>query len=103
MSQAHRIPTFPTAHPFPPLAYKGTPVLTTEMLAQAYEVTPKQIRQNFANNRDRFIEGKHFFPYQAKNSRIFVCASKISTHKFPLRFVCSFSIRIVVVPAMPSL
>lgn len=84
MSQAHRIPTFPTAHPFPPLAYKGTPVLTTEMLAQAYEVTPKQIRQNFANNRDRFIEGKHFFSVSGQELKDFrLCVenfdSQIST------------------------
>lgn len=46
---------------FPPLTYQNIPVLTTEMLAQAYEVEPKQIRQNFANNRARFVEGKHFF------------------------------------------
>ena len=63
------------------LFYKNIPVMTTEMLAQAYDVTPKQIRQNYANNRERFIEGKHFFLYQVKISRIFVCESKISTHK----------------------
>ena len=52
------IPSLPS---FPPLSYLGTPVLTTEMLAQAYGVAPHQIRQNFKNNRERFIEGKHFF------------------------------------------
>ena len=45
----------------PPLAFNSVPVLTTELLAQAYEVEPYQIRQNFKNNRDRFIEGKHYF------------------------------------------
>ena len=60
MSQAQLLPSS-SAPSFPPLAYKGIPVLTTEMLAQAYDVVPKQIRQNFANNRERFIEGKHFF------------------------------------------
>lgn len=56
---------------FPPLAYKGTPVLTTEMLAQAYDVAPHQIRQNFKNNRERFIEGKHFFLLSGSNLKEF--------------------------------
>ena len=59
MSQAIAYPSVTPS--FPPLAYQGVPVLTTEMLAQAYEVEAKQIRQNFANNRERFVEGKHFF------------------------------------------
>ena len=59
MSQAIASPSVTPS--FPPLAYQGVPVLTTEMLAQAYEVEAKQIRQNFANNRERFVEGKHFF------------------------------------------
>ncbi len=53
--------TSPVSPSFPPLAFHGVPVLTTEMLAQAYEVEPHQIRQNFKNNRERFVEGKHFF------------------------------------------
>lgn len=61
MSQATLLPSSPAAPSFPPLAYQGVPVLTTEMLAQAYEVEPHQIRQNFKNNRERFVEGKHFF------------------------------------------
>ena len=59
MSQAQLIPTS-TLSSFPPIAYHGIPVLTTEMLAQAYEVGAEQIRQNFKRNRERFIENKHF-------------------------------------------
>ena len=59
MSQAQLLT--PSAPSFPPLTYQNIPVLTTEMLAQAYEVEPHQIRQNFKNNRARFVEGKHFF------------------------------------------
>ena len=51
----------PTSSSFPPVTYHARPVLTTEMLAQAYEVKPIQIQQNYANNKDRFVEGKHFF------------------------------------------
>ena len=61
MSQAELLSPSPVAPSFPPLSYQGVPVLTTEMLAQAYEVEPYQIRQNFRNNRERFVEGKHFF------------------------------------------
>ena len=45
----------------PQLFYKGIPVVTTETLAQVYEVETKQIRQNFANNKERFLAGKHFY------------------------------------------
>ena len=61
MSQAELLYPSPVVPSFPPLSYQGVPVLTTEMLAQAYEVEPYQIRQNFRNNRERFAEGKHFF------------------------------------------
>lgn len=61
MSQAELLSPSPVVPSFPPLSYQGVPVLTTEMLAQAYEVEAKRIRQNFANNRERFVEGKHFF------------------------------------------
>lgn len=61
MSQAELLTPSPVVPSFPPLSYQGVPVLTTEMLAQAYEVEPYQIRQNFRNNRERFVEGKHFF------------------------------------------
>lgn len=71
MSQATLLPSSPVAPSFPPLVYHGVPVLTTEMLAQAYEVEAKQIRQNFANNRERFIEGKHFFQLSGNDLREF--------------------------------
>ena len=41
--------------------FNGEPVLTTAQLARAYGVTPRVIKQNFVNNRDRFIEGKHYY------------------------------------------
>ena len=51
--------------------YKNIPAMTTEMLAQAYDVTPKQIRQNYANNRERFTEGKHFFSISGQDLKDF--------------------------------
>lgn len=51
----------PTVASMSPVIYKDVPVLTTELLAQFYECEPIKIQQNFANNKDRFVEGKHFF------------------------------------------
>lgn len=45
----------------PQLAYKGTPVVTTETLAKVYEVKPINIQKNFSANSERFTEGKHYF------------------------------------------
>ena len=61
MSQAQLLPTASPSASLPPLTYKGLPVVTTEMLARAYGCAVKNIQMNFANNRERFTEGKHFF------------------------------------------
>lgn len=39
--------------------YNEEIVITTKMLAEVYECDVIQIQQNFNNNTDRFIEGKH--------------------------------------------
>jgi hypothetical protein len=59
MSQAQLVSPAPVS--LPSITYKGNPVVTTEMLATAYECDVASIRQNFTRNRDRFIEGKHFY------------------------------------------
>lgn len=41
--------------------FNGEPVLTTEQLAKAFGVTLDVIRMNFSNNRDRYVEGKHYY------------------------------------------
>lgn len=43
------------------IEYNNQRLLTTEQLAEFYNVGVKQIQQNFGNNRDKFIEGKHYF------------------------------------------
>lgn len=55
----------------PQLAYKGTPVVTTETLAKVYDVALHQVRQNFKNNKERFVEGKHYFLVSGNNLREF--------------------------------
>lgn len=44
----------------PRITHKDRPVCTTQQLAQFYGCTEKNIGDNYANNRDRFEEGKHF-------------------------------------------
>ena len=39
------------------IEHEGQRVLTTEQLAEAYGCTPRQIKQNFNNNKSRFIGG----------------------------------------------
>lgn len=51
----------PFVHNLTPILFKNMPCISTEMLAQAYEVKPIQIQQNYANNKERFTEGKHFY------------------------------------------
>ena len=41
--------------------WSNQPVLMTAPLAQFYECKVENIRDNFRKNRDRFVEGKHFF------------------------------------------
>lgn len=43
------------------IEHAGERVLTTEQLAEVYECETVNIRKNFKNNGDRFIEGKHYF------------------------------------------
>lgn len=44
-----------------PIEQDGQRVLTTAQLAEYYETTERRISENFNRNRDRFIEGKHFY------------------------------------------
>lgn len=39
---------------------KGIRVLTSKQLAECYESTPVRIKQNFNENRSRFVDGKHY-------------------------------------------
>ncbi|EDR3945405.1 ORF6N domain-containing protein [Salmonella enterica] len=44
-----------------PITHNQIPLITTELLAQLYGTEPVRIRQNHHENKDRFVEGKHFF------------------------------------------
>ena len=53
------------------LEHNSIRVMTTEQLAEAYGCAPKQIQQNFNNNRVRFIAGKHFFVLEGQDLQSF--------------------------------
>ncbi len=42
------------------IEYRGKPVMTTEQLAKAYQVTPDHIHDGHRKNPDKFEEGYHF-------------------------------------------
>lgn len=44
-----------------PVDYSNERVLTTEQLAEVYGCSPDAIKKNFSNNKDKFIEGIHYF------------------------------------------
>lgn len=53
------------------IEHAGERVLTTEQLAEVYECKPIQIQQNFKNNKNRFVEGKHFFKLEGELLKAF--------------------------------
>lgn len=44
-----------------PIEQCGQRVLTTAQLAEAYGTITKTITDNFSNNKERYIEGKHYY------------------------------------------
>ena len=53
------------------LEHNSIRVMTTEQLAEAYGCAPKQIQQNFNNNRVRFIARKHYFKLEGADLKAF--------------------------------
>lgn len=51
---------------------KGQRVLTTQQLASCYETTEKRISANFNSNKERYIEGKHYFYLEGDNLNEFL-------------------------------
>lgn len=50
---------------------KGIRVLTSKQLAEEYGASTQKIKQNFANNRKRFVEGKHYISFTGDDLRNF--------------------------------
>ncbi|WP_141100206.1 ORF6N domain-containing protein, partial [Acinetobacter baumannii] len=57
--------------------FKSIPVVTTEMLAGFYGTESVRIRQNHNENKQRFIEGKHFFKIVGQELKDFVSSLKL--------------------------
>ena len=51
------------------IEYRGLRVVTTELMAAGYGSEPKNIHDNFQNNLQRFVEGKHFFRVEGEELR----------------------------------
>lgn len=60
--------------------FKSIPVLTTEQLASFYGTEPVRIRQNQHENKQRFIEGKHFFKIIGQELKDFASSLKLLTN-----------------------
>jgi len=41
--------------------YKSERIITTELLAEAYETDVKNIQMNFSRNKENFVSGKHYY------------------------------------------
>ncbi|EDV5541887.1 ORF6N domain-containing protein [Salmonella enterica subsp. enterica] len=44
-----------------PITHNQIPVVTTELIAQLYGTERQRITNNFNRNKERFVEGKHYF------------------------------------------
>lgn len=53
------------------LEWKGQRVITTALLAEVYGTDENNIKNNFNNHKDNFIEGKHYYFLQGKELREF--------------------------------
>ena len=53
------------------LEHNSIRVMTTEQLAEAYGCKAIHIQQNFKNNRERFVEGKHYFRLEGAELKSF--------------------------------
>lgn len=61
-----------------PIEYKGQRILTTAQLAEAYGTENKRINDNFLNNQNRYMEGKHYFELKGDELRDFKASTQIS-------------------------
>jgi hypothetical protein len=70
-----------TLEELPQIKFNNELILTTEQLAEFYGTTEKAIKQNFNNNKDKFIEGKHYFKLQGEKLKMF----KLQVENFDLQ------------------
>ena len=66
-----------------PVAWSNEPIMTTAQLAEYYDCEPRQIKQNFNNNAERFEEGKHYFKLEGELLKMFK-ASLVENFDLPV-------------------
>ena len=54
-----------------PIEHQNQRILTTQQIAEGYEVEPHQIVQNFNNNKDRYEKGKHYYLLKGEELKAF--------------------------------
>ncbi|NFO03142.1 hypothetical protein FDB23_03280 [Clostridium botulinum] len=54
-----------------PVEYKNQRIMTTKVLAEQYGTEENNIKNNFNNNKSRFVEGKHYFKLQGQDLKEF--------------------------------
>lgn len=54
-----------------PIEFNDQRILTTEQLAEVYGTEANNIKNNFNNHQDQFIEGKHYYLLQGEDLRAF--------------------------------
>lgn len=59
------------ARNLPRITYKDLPIVTTELLANAYGAKAKNLQENYRNHQDRFIDGIHFYKLEGNDLRDF--------------------------------
>ncbi len=57
-------------------------LLTTEQLAEFYEAATNQIKQNYGRNKEKFIEGKHFYLLEGEELKAF--KSQVTNSHLPI-------------------
>lgn len=57
------------------IKHKGINVLTSKQLANCYETNSQIIRKNFERNKEKYIEGKHYYILES-NSKIEFCNTR---------------------------
>ena len=49
-----------------PIEFKNQRIMTTKVLADEFGASEKNINDNFSNNKDRFVEGKHYIKLEGQ-------------------------------------
>ena len=55
----------------PILKHNGQRILTTQQLAEIYETSIDNIKKNFSNHKDNFVEGKHYYFLEGEDLKQF--------------------------------